>query len=67
MIIVVALFRDLLLKEIRSQRTWGCRATGGYIILSSRGHSLSRIGMKEVFPLCFLHSSTGDVGGVRPS
>lgn len=47
MIIIVALFRDLLLKEIRSQRTWGCRATGGYIILSSREHSLAEIGMKE--------------------
>lgn len=53
MIIIVALFRDLLLNEICSQRTRRVGASGGYIILSSRGHRDGSFGMKEVLVLCF--------------
>lgn len=47
-IVIVALFRDLLLDEIRSQRTGRLGAGVGYIIVCSRGHGHSRdLGMKE--------------------
>lgn len=39
MVVIVALLRDLLLDEIRSQRTRRLGAIRGYIILSSWGHS----------------------------
>jgi hypothetical protein len=64
-IVVVALLRDLLLEEIRSQRTRRIRAIGGYIILSSGDHSQgdSRYeGSSRGLAPALLHSSTGDVG-----
>ena len=41
-VVVVALFRDLLLDEVFSQRTGRLGATRGYIIVSGRGHGRRR-------------------------
>lgn len=43
MVVVVALLRDLLLDEIRSQKTRRAGAARGYIILSSCGHGPSEL------------------------
>jgi hypothetical protein len=41
-VVVVALFRDLLLDEVSGQRTGRLGAAGGYIIVAGRGHGRRR-------------------------
>jgi hypothetical protein len=57
MIIIIALLLDLLLEEIRVERTWGSRASRAYMNVLSRGHVHDDTGLEGLFqgyyPICF--------------
>jgi hypothetical protein len=49
MIIIIALLCDLLLEEIRVERTWFGAGTTGYMNVLSRSHAHDDTGLKGSF------------------
>ena len=60
--VIIALFSDLLLDEVRVDRTGFGGARRGYMNVLNRGHGRNR---RRIWSACshvFPHSSTGDIG-----